>query len=221
MAARAGQSRAHSGKGKERVSVRTLRSKDWPVVERLFGANGACGGCWCMYWRLPQGGRLWEENKGDKNRRAMEKLVSGGRVHACLAFAGDDPAGWCCLGPRADFPRIERTKALATEWSPKTWSVVCFYIPARWRHRGVATALLKHAVSVARDHGAAELEGYPVRSTKSEVAEIPAAFAWTGIVPLFERCGFKKATDSGQSRDVYRRRFRAGAPKSRREPACD
>jgi len=24
----------------------------WPDFETLFGEKGACGGCWCMLWRL-------------------------------------------------------------------------------------------------------------------------------------------------------------------------
>ncbi len=27
----------------------------WEDLERLFGANGAFAGCWCMFWRLAWG----------------------------------------------------------------------------------------------------------------------------------------------------------------------
>ena len=110
----------------KRITVRRLNSDDWPHVERLFGKRGACGGCWCMWWRLPRGGKLWEESKGAKNKRAFKKLVTTGSVYGCLAFDGDQPVGWCCVGPRADFPRLERTKALKREWGERTWSVTCF-----------------------------------------------------------------------------------------------
>ena len=160
-----------------------------------------------MYWRLPKGGKLWEENKGAKNKRAFRRLITQGEVYGCLAFDGDEPVGWCCVGPRRDFPRLERTKALATEWRDTTWSVVCFYIRSGWRRRGVATVLLKQAIAVAKDGGAAELEGYPVRAN-DPAKGIPAAFAWTGVEPLFQRERFVTITPPGQSRDVYRRRFR-------------
>lgn len=190
-----------------RISVRPLTSDDWPVIERLFGANGACGGCWCMYWRLPRGGRLWQENKGTKNKQAFRRLVKAGKVHACFAFAADEPVGWCCVGPRADFPRIERTKALATDWKPDTWSVTCLYIKSCWRRKGVATKLVNGATRLARDLGAAELEAYPVR-TPNDGEPIPAAFAWTGVPALFTRHRFVTITPPDRSRDVYRRRFR-------------
>ena len=143
--------------------TRPLQANDWPVIEELFGAKGACGGCWCMWWRLPRGGKLWEENKGPKNKRAFKKLVTCGKVFGGLAFSGSEPVGWCCVGPRADFPRLERTKALQTDWGEGTWAVVCFYIRAGSRHRGIASALVKEAVKIARDHGAKELEAFPVR----------------------------------------------------------
>jgi len=195
----------------DRVIARPLHPGDWPVIERLFGPNGACGGCWCMYWRLPRGGKLWEEHKGAKNKRAFKRLVTSGRVTGCLAFAGDEPVGWCCIGPRRDFPRLARVKALATDWDASTWSVVCFYIRAGWRERGVASALLDEAIKLARASGAKTLEAYPVK-VKEDGRPMPAAFAWTGVPRLFERAGFEDVTPKGNPRPVYRRTFRA-APK--------
>jgi GNAT superfamily N-acetyltransferase len=171
------------------IEVRPLTRRDWPAIERLFGANGACGGCWCMYWRVPRGGELWKRSQGEPNKRAFKKLVEAGLVRGALAFSGAEPVGWCALGPRAEFPRTERVKALRVEWDEHTWSVNCFYIPAAWRGRGVASKLLARAVEIARAGGAKTLEGYPVRAIGGE-AKFAAAFAWTGVPAMFERCGF-------------------------------
>ncbi len=189
-----------------RIRVRPLARADWPVIEELFGANGACGGCWCMTWRVPQGGKLWESVKGEPNRRAFRQLVTRGAVHGVLAFAGDEPVGWCCIGPRRDFPRLTRIKALQTDWDEHTWSVTCFFIRSQWRQRGVATAMLRRAVRLAREKGARRLEGYPVRPYGK--GNIPAAFAWTGIPVLFARQRFVNITVEGSSRDVYVKLFR-------------
>lgn len=191
-----------------RPKVRALRRGDWSVIETLFGKNGACGGCWCMAWRVERGGKLWEQCKGAKNKRAFKKLVTTGKAFGCLAFVGDEPVGWCSIGPRGDFPRLQRSRVLKTDWSDTTWSVTCFYIPARWRHRGVATALLKEAIKLARAHGATQLEGYPVRPYGPDKSDIPAAFAWTGIPKLFEKHKFTNIAPPGHSRDIFRRRFR-------------
>jgi len=188
------------------LTVRALTPVDWPVIETLFGDNGACGGCWCMTWRIPRGGKLWQENKGKPNRRAFRQLVRAGKVFGCLAFAGDEPVGWCCVGPRADFPRLRTIKALQTDWNQATWSVTCFYIRSRWRGRRVASKLLKAAVEVARQNGAKRLEGYPVKPYGD--GSIPAAFAWTGVPRLFECQKFVTITPPGASRDVYARTLR-------------
>src|SRR5438270_5831582 len=110
------------------VTVRPLTPDDWPVVAKLFGANGACGGCWCMWWRVPQGGKLWKESQGTKNRDDFRRLIKGGKQHAVLAFADDEAVGWCSFGPKETFPRMQRIRALQHESPPGTWSIVCFYI---------------------------------------------------------------------------------------------
>ncbi len=188
------------------LTVRPLNSNDWPDIERLFGPNGACGGCWCMSWRVPRGGKLWEESKGDPNKRAFRELITEGKVHGALAFADGEPIGWCCVGPRGDFPRLERTRALATSWKESTWSVTCFYIKSKWRRKGVATALLAEATQVARENGAKKLEAYPVKPYTNNV---PGAFAWTGVPVLFEKLKFADITPPGNSRPIYRRALRA------------
>jgi GNAT superfamily N-acetyltransferase len=156
-----------------------------------------------MHWRLPRGGKLWEENKGEPNRRAFRKLVAEGDVFGSLAFDGDTPVGWCCIGPRSDFPRLERTKALLTQWSKQTWSVVCFYINSRYRRRGVARELLNESIRIARQNGAAEIEGYPAPDKWRKGGMIPAAFAYTGTESLFQSAGFVEATPPNNSRPIY------------------
>lgn len=200
--------RSIQSKPKLRLTVRPITSDDWPIIEKLFGANGACGGCWCMVWRLPRGGKLWEEQKGVKNKRSFKKLVTSGHATGCLAFDEDQPVGWCSVGPRADFARLAGIKALQTEWTERTWSITCFYIPTKRRHQGVASALLKGAVKLARDSGATAVEGYPVRPSKSFGGEIPAAFAWTGVAELFVKQKFQNITPRGNSRDIFKKTLR-------------
>jgi predicted GNAT family acetyltransferase len=189
----------------ETLRVRPITSDDWETIETLFGAKGACGGCWCMLWRVPFGGNRWKESHGEPNRLAFRALIESGQVDGCIAFRGDRPVGWCSIGPRADFPGLSRKRMLQTEWSERTWSVTCFYIPAKDRGSGVATALLAEAIRIAKKAGARALEAYPVRP-KSGV-KIPAAFAWTGVPALFERAGFHCIVPN-EYQPVYRRDFR-------------
>lgn len=195
----------------EGLTVRALRADDWALVERLFGSNGACGGCWCMHWRMEKGAD-WGREKGARNRRALERLVQADSVHAVLALAEDEPVGWCCLGPREDFARLGRSRVLRFESPPGTWAVVCFFIPARWRNRGVASALLAGAIELARQRGAPALEGYPVQDKSDGSKRYPATFAYTGVPRLFERAGFRDVTPEGATRLVFRRRFTRRKP---------
>jgi len=51
------------------------------------GEKGACGGCWCMCWRVPRRA-LWDQVKGRKNRENLRPLVTAGKVHAVIAYTG-------------------------------------------------------------------------------------------------------------------------------------
>jgi GNAT superfamily N-acetyltransferase len=184
------------------LTVRPLRKDDWPAIEQLFGPNGACGGCWCMWWRVPQGGKLWDRMKGTKNRTAFRKLVEDGDVHGVLAFSGDQAVGWCSFGPRPSYPRLERVRALRRDWPQGTWSILCFYIPTAWRRRGVARRLLKEATACAFKLGAREVEGYPVVAS-DPTSSMPAAFAWTGVPALFEAVGYKRLPDQDGRRRIF------------------
>ena len=185
----------------ESITTRPLTRDDWPVIEALFGANGACGGCWCMWWRVPMGGKAWDAAKGAPNRVAFRGLVESGRASGVLAFDGERAVGWCAVGPRADFPRLDRSKALARAWSADTWSINCLYVPARERGRGVATALVEAAVALASERGAREIEAYPhVVAPGSRQA---GAFVWTGVPALYERLGFVAPRPAPRGRVLY------------------
>lgn len=173
-----------------------------------------------MWWRVPKGGAAWERAKGEVNRRAFRTLVESGAARGVLAFESAEPVGWCCVGARSEFPRAERVKAIKSDWDAATWSVTCFFIPARARGRGVARALLAAAIEMARKGGARTLEGYPVRATGNSRALIPAAFAWTGVVRMFEGAGFERAGPRG-ARELWTRRLAPARARARRTMARD
>jgi GNAT superfamily N-acetyltransferase len=185
------------------IHVRSLEPDDWPNVETLFGDNGACGGCWCMWWRVPRGGKLWEQNKGEPNRRALRELIKSGSVHAGIAFEESTPVGWCCFGPRDDFPRLDRTRAFSISNESGTWAVVCFFIHRDYRRRGVAGLLLEHALVEARSAGAARIQAAPAPDRWQKGKGIPPAFAYTGTESLYRTAGFEKISPPEQSRPVY------------------
>jgi GNAT superfamily N-acetyltransferase len=175
----------------------------WADLARLFGARGACGGCWCMWWRLPRA--QFEKQKGDANRAAFERLVSAGAEPGLIAYSGGEPAGWCSVAPREEFVRLEKSRSLARVDAQPVWSVTCLFIARPYRRRGLSVELLKAASKYAAARGARILEGYPVEPKKGR---LPDAFAWTGLVSAFRAAGFDEAARHSASRPIMRRVLR-------------
>ena len=186
-----------------KLAVRDLSPALWPALEELFGPRGACGGCWCMYWRLGKGER-WDDLKGAPAKRRFKALVSAGKARGAIAFAGKEPVGWIAFGPRSDFPRLDRARTLACPDAGEVWALPCFFIKAGWRDRGVAKTLLAHALKSLRKRGAKVAEGYPVNLKPRQ--RLPNAFAWTGTRSLFADAGFELAGPGGTSKVRMRRK---------------
>jgi GNAT superfamily N-acetyltransferase len=172
------------------LSIVELRAAQWPALEKLFGARGACGGCWCMWWRVARGGALWEATKGERARSQFRALVEAGRARGLLAFQGAEPVGWCTFGARHEFPRLDRVRAYRRAVAQESWSIPCFYVTPRARGQGVARQLLAAAVAACRRAGAEIVEGYPVTLTRKG-RRLPPAFSHTGPLTLFTREGFE------------------------------
>jgi len=186
------------------MDIRELTPERWGDLEKLFGANGACGGCWCMSWRLEKGER-WEDLKGAKAKRRMRALVKAGRALGALAYEGGEPVGWCSYGPRKDYARLDRAPSLRCDDAERVWSVPCFFIKAGHRGQGVASALLRHAVERIRALGGEIVEGYPVKPARSG-KHLPGAFAWTGTRPMFASQGFEVVGNPDGGKQRVRRR---------------
>ena len=79
------------------VSIHPLTGERWRDFEALFGARGACAGCWCMWWRLTRA--EFQRQQGEGNRQAIKAIVASNREPGLLAYVGDVPAGWCAVAP--------------------------------------------------------------------------------------------------------------------------
>lgn len=181
--------------------VEALQAERWADFVDLFGANGACAGCWCMYWKLPAGQyRRQCADHGAANRAAMQARVAAGATPGLLAYDGRQAIGWIALEPRADYPRLGASRILAPLDERPVWSLSCFFVRRGWRGRGVSTALLKAAIGYARSRGAACLEGYP----QDPLKPMANAFAWTGIAAVFRRAGFVECARRSPKRPIMR-----------------
>jgi predicted GNAT family acetyltransferase len=197
--------------------VEPLGPARWADVEKLFGEKGACAGCWCMFWRLEKGERF-DDVKGAIAKRRFKALVASGKAQGLLAFdESGEPVGWLALGPRRDFAKLDRAPSLACDDADQVHSLPCFFIKSGARGQGVATALLNAAVLALKKAGARVVEGYPVKPTRPG-GKIPAAFAYTGTLPLFEKAGFTLAAGKPTGKQRMRLSLAARNTSSRRPP---
>ena len=192
----------------------------WKDLENLFGERGACGGCWCMWWRLTRS--QFERQKGTKNKLALKKIVNSGEVPGILAYAGGKPIAWCSVGPRESFPTLKRSRILKSvvenpalrisrggEQSRTTeggndkpvWSVVCLFVAKPERNKGMSIKILRAAVDYAKKNSAKIVEGYPLEPKK---AKYPDAFIYTGHVSAFQKAGFVEVHRPSPTRPIMR-----------------
>ena len=181
------------------LTFHPLTPQRWPDLERLFGARGACGGCWCMSWRLTRA--QFDRQKGARNKAAFKNIVATGPAPGVLAYSGAEPVGWCAVAPREVHKRMENSRILAPLDDAPVWSVTCFFIARAFRRAGVSAQLLKAAVAHATKLGAKIVEGYPVEPRKDPMPEV---FAWTGIRSAFDKAGFKEVARRAETRPIMR-----------------
>lgn len=76
-----------------KIETRELSTSDWPAVERLFGTNGACAGCWRMFWRLPAAfAYTGVPSLFEKAGFTLAGARTQGKQRYRLALGGSDPA---------------------------------------------------------------------------------------------------------------------------------
>jgi ribosomal protein S18 acetylase RimI-like enzyme len=158
-------------------------------MAELFERRGPRGGhrnvpaygCWCMYWR----DRTLAH--GEPKKRAMAKLVRGGREPGLLAYEDGSPVGWVSVAPREEFAALFRSPQYRPDDTDSDiWSIVCFAIDRNARRRGIAGALLDAAVAHACARGATAVEAYAHVSNPTDYMGHLELFRMHGFVPIRE-----------------------------------
>ena len=184
--------------------VRPLTADRWDDLTALFGERGASSGCWCMWWRVAS--KEWERDAGTPNRDALAAIVADGPPPGLIAYHEERPVGWVAVGPRDDYPRLNRSPKLKPVDDEPVWAVTCFYIDRMFRGTGVAGTLLRAAVDFAAASGATALEGFPLDPGDGQVA---SSSAFTGLLDMFRAAGFDEIARRG-GRPVMRRVLQDG-----------
>ncbi len=184
------------------LSFHHLTTERWADFEQLFGVNGACGGCWCMWWKLAT--RDFDRMKGEANHQAQQGIVASGTVPGILAYVGNEPVGWCAVEPRGNYPRLARSRVMAPVDQAEVWSITCFFVHKRYRRQGLTVQLLGAVAAYVKTRGGKILEGYPV---EPKDGRLPAAFAYTGLASAFSQAGFVEVARRSATRPIFRLRM--------------
>lgn len=180
------------------LSFHPLTSKLWRDFELLFGEQGACEGCWCMYWKLR--GKAFAQNAGDNARQMQKNIVDAKIIPGLLAYSEGYPVGWVALEPRGQYPRLAHTRALKPVDDREVWSVTCFFVEKKHRQKGIALELLKAAIAHAKKNGAKIVEGYPLDVEEHEAPTL----VFTGVASMFREAGFVEVARNVPTRPIFR-----------------
>ena len=152
-----------------------------------------------MSWRLPRA--QWEKQKGAANKRAMKSLVKKKEQLGILAYSNGTPIGWCAVALREQFVRLENARVLKRIDNQPVWSITCFFLAKEFRRKGISVELLKAVIAFCKSKKVKIIEAYPIIPYS---LNMPAAFAWTGILSSFRKAGFVEAKRWSKSRPIVR-----------------
>jgi GNAT superfamily N-acetyltransferase len=185
----------------------------WEDLQTIFGPRGEPHRCQCQWFLIPA-----SEWRGvsleDRAQRLREQTDCGHpdaeSTSGLVAYLDAEPAGWCAVEPRVNYPRLRDGRV---PWlgrsedkdDPGVWAVTCFVTRAGYRRRGVSRALAAASVGFARDRGARALEAYPI------VIKPGQEFGWgelyVGSSEIFAAAGFRVVSRPTERRVVMRMDF--------------
>ena len=182
------------------MTSRPLTPERFPDMEKVFGERGVARRCFCMYWRRPDQGH--RDDRDNKDRFA--DLVSAGRTPGLVGYVAqndvsEDPVGWVQVGPRTEFPTLDRSRLLRRLDDVDVWSINCFVVRAGHRKRGVGAGLLAAAIDFAKTQGATVIEAYPVDGPRSSSVDY-----FTGTLSMFDEHGFVELIRRNDTRPIVR-----------------
>ena len=182
------------------LTVEPLSKKNWGKFIELFGVKGACGNCWCMYYRLSKSD--FQEGKIDEgNKNAMKELVWNNQPAGLMALYEGRAIAWCAFAPRENFSKLGRSRVHKRIDDKPVWSIPCFFIHKDFRRQGVSVQLLKGVIQYAKENRIKIIEAYPTIPTKDI---LPDTFAWIGLYKSFERAGFEIVDRTSKNRPMVR-----------------
>ena len=181
------------------LTILPLTELTWKAFEGLFGENGACAGCWCMFWHLKRSD--FDSQKGTNTRQMMADRVARGEIPGLLTFLGEQAIGWVAVEPRSAYLALERSRSLVAVDDLPVWSIPCFFVDRKYRKQGLTTWLIGEAAKNAFEHGAPAVEAYPVVYGGGKTSD---TFYYTGKTTAFGKAGFTEVARPSKTKSIMR-----------------
>jgi GNAT superfamily N-acetyltransferase len=157
------------------------------VLASTFGSQ-----CWDLSFRFTNeqkqafrlAGMTGEHAKALLAKLARRKRGSAGLV----AYVGGEPVGYISLGPRSDYPGVERSRSMSAVDDVPVWVIPCITVRKGYRGRGVAIAMIRATIAYATKKGSAAVEGY----ARPDGKRVHDGSAHMGTESMFRRAGFRR-----------------------------
>jgi GNAT superfamily N-acetyltransferase len=168
-------------------------------VETVFAGCADAGRCWCAFWRRER--RDYNAGTRDGSNRALFRdLVEAGKPLGLLGYRNGAPVAWCGVAPRAEQPRLARSRNLAPVDGLPVWSITCFVTTKAHRRTGLLRPLVAAAARLARSRGAPALEAYPIDAARP----LGSGEIYTGVLRPFLDLGFREVARRSPTRPIVR-----------------
>jgi GNAT superfamily N-acetyltransferase len=168
------------------------------ALVQLFARTGTS--CHCQYWHFDGDKNAWLDRLShapEQNRAAFVSDLSQSGLKGVVALRDGRAVGWMKLCLAAGIAKLYQQrlyKGLPCFNGPRdrVLAVGCLLVDEEARRQGVARALVRRGVELAKQTEARAIEAFPRRS---EHADAPGL--WTGPVQIFLQAGFRIINDFG------------------------
>ena len=176
--------------------------------------------CNCQYWHFSGDKNAWLErlfHAPELNRAAFVENLAQSGMKGVVALRESQAVGWMKLCPAETIPKLydqRLYKGLFCFNGPRdgVLSIGCLLVDEEQRRTGVARALARKGVELAKQSGARSIEAFPRRGDLAGPAEL-----WTGPITVFLDLGFKIVNDF-QPYPVLRYEVSQTPPRLERQP---